>query len=209
MTATDSACVRALSYERDPRDRRRLRATQPLQPQDHPRQHPRDRRRQPGRRTTRFANSGPGRSPPRRYATFTLARAVGRCSPTSTANTDSATSSDPRDHSTSGDELTAGGRHLAAHPRRRARRTSRHEPGWFNRPAITQRTISTPRLHRLLGGGRSSDSRHRPYSFCNHAILHPDEPRPPRAATGSTSSPPTSVTLCRWTAMEWVEAPDR
>ncbi len=50
------------------------------------------------------------------------------------------------------------------------------EPGWFARPAVTQRTISTPRLLRLLGGGRSSESRLRPYSFCNHAIVHPDEP---------------------------------
>jgi hypothetical protein len=54
--------------------------------------------------------------------------------------------------------------------------TEAHEPEWFNRPAVTQRTISTPRLLSLLGGGRSSESRLRPYSFCNHAIIHPDEP---------------------------------
>jgi hypothetical protein len=51
-----------------------------------------------------------------------------------------------------------------------------HEPEWFARPAVTQRTISTPRLLRLLDCGHSSDGRLRPYSFCNHAFIHPDEP---------------------------------
>ena len=53
--------------------------------------------------------------------------------------------------------------------------TQPDEPEWFNRPAVTQRTISTPRILALLGGGRRADSELRPYSFCNHAILHPDE----------------------------------
>jgi hypothetical protein len=64
------------------------------------------------------------------------------------------------------------------------------ESEWFHRPAITRRTISTPRLHHLLGNGR--DSHLRPFSFCNHAILHPDE-RQVRGRDDSTWSLPTNA----------------
>jgi hypothetical protein len=79
------------------------------------------------------------------------------------------------------------------------------EPEWFVRPAVTQRTISTQRLHRLLGGGRSSESRLRPYSFCNHAIIHPDEP----AAAGRARFDlvaPYERDPRRWTKVEWIDA---
>ena len=82
------------------------------------------------------------------------------------------------------------------------------EPEWFDRPAVTQRTISTPRLHRLLGGGRNSDSRLRPYSFCNHAIIHPDEPAP-SAAKRFDLVAPYERDPARWTAMEWADAEHR
>ena len=79
------------------------------------------------------------------------------------------------------------------------------EPEWFTRPAVTQRTISTPRLHRLLGGGRSSESRLRPYSFCIHAIIHPDEP----AAHGRNRFDliaPYERDPARWADAEWADA---
>ena len=79
------------------------------------------------------------------------------------------------------------------------------DPEWFTRPAVTQRTISTPRLLRLLGVGRSPDSCLRPYGFCNHAIIHPDE----SAAAGRERFDlvaPYERDPGRWTEVEWVDA---
>lgn len=78
------------------------------------------------------------------------------------------------------------------------------EPDWFARPAVTQRTISTPRLLRLLGGGRRSDSPLRPHSFCNHVIIHPDDP----AARGRDRFDlvaPYERDPRRWAGAEWVD----
>ena len=66
-------------------------------------------------------------------------------------------------------------------------------------PAVTQRTISTPRLLDLLGGGRRAESRLRPFSFCNHAILHPDEPRA-KYRERFEEYPTHSVAPCRYTS---------
>lgn len=82
------------------------------------------------------------------------------------------------------------------------------DPEWFVRPAVTQRTISTPRLLRLLSGGRHSGSHLRPYTFCNHAIIHADEP----AATGRERFDlvaPYERDPARWTQVEWIDAESR
>lgn len=79
------------------------------------------------------------------------------------------------------------------------------EPEWFNRPAVTQRTISTPRILALLGGGRRADSELRPYSFCNHAILHSDESRT-RGRERFDLVAPYEPDPRRWAAMKWADA---
>ena len=79
------------------------------------------------------------------------------------------------------------------------------EPRWFARPAVTQRTVSTPRLLRLLRGRGNSDSRLRPYSFCVHAIIHPDEPAGADCARFDLVAP-YERDPARWTSVQWADA---
>ena len=83
--------------------------------------------------------------------------------------------------------------------------TQPDEPEWFSRPAVTQRTISTPRILGLLGGGRRVDSELRPYSFCNHAILHSDEARNQGRERFDLVAP-YEPDPRQWEATEWVDA---
>jgi hypothetical protein len=76
------------------------------------------------------------------------------------------------------------------------------EPDWFDRPAVTQRSISNPHMLDLLDG---DGHELRPYGFCNHVILHPDEPR-----AGSRERfdlvAPYERDPARWAVVEWADA---
>jgi hypothetical protein len=78
------------------------------------------------------------------------------------------------------------------------------DPAWFDRPAVTQRTVSTPRILQLLEGGRRAERELRPFSFCNHAILHPDEPAARSRERFDLVAPFESAPR-RWTEVDWVD----
>jgi hypothetical protein len=74
------------------------------------------------------------------------------------------------------------------------------DPEWFQRPAVTQRSISTPHILELL----DPDHELRPYGFCNHVILHPDEARVAARQRFDLVAPYERAPR-RWSAMDWLD----